>query len=903
VTGYDFLTDAALEVKEQLDAGTTPVTGDTLIDPADRSPEEGWTADDLRGVLFDSGRHDIVFLAGHFSANSALAADYQTSIITTELVDSPVDLTNSIVFSAGCHSGYNIVDGHSVPGVTLPLDWAQAFAQKGATLIAGTGYQYGDTDFVEYSERLYAGFAAQLRTGEGPVSVGEALVAAKQRYLETTPDLRGLHRKSVIISSVFGLPMTSVNMPGERLSPPSGGNLAPIPVESGPGQVLGLQIEDLDLTVDVYADRPSDPPVVPWVGMQEVDLDVIENGGVTGTLTATYYEGRDGVVANPAEPVIPLISENVSASSLVLRGVGFRGGAFQDLAIDAPFTGAPTTELRGVHAPFASTVFFPMRIATANHFGELAVGGAGTWLHVTPAQHRVANVGDTQAFLRLYDDLDFRLYYSGNTTTYPVFDEYGVLVDEVTPALSAPPSITQVSARVVGGEIEFEVFVTGDPAAGLQEVWVTYLLPGGTTWQPLDLAKDPDDSTRWTETLSGTGDLDFIVQAVNGVGLVSMDDNFGEYFSLTTTGSEIPTTLALQPSNPSTGAYGSSVELKATLTSGGAPVGAGTVVFSLGGSARIGTTGNDGVATVDMPLNGVPGNYRLSASFVGSENYASSVADGSFAITKAATSLTITPADGPVVAGQPSGLSATLRGAAGSTIKERTVYFVVEDATAALPALTVPVITDLFGVARLPGLDLPGGVYEVTAYFLGSIPGLPGEPLADITYRESSTVGAGPAPKVVIVTDAFGITQGLIASLADVQTRAADRNDERAIGAAIRQLEMSLSQRYWDGAVLDPVDGDRVFDRFADAVAELKKVNLVAFSSEDQYEIIGVIDTLAFLGERLALETIGLLPGAWPDGIQAELDRAEIDLDGGDPENAIRHYRNAWRIAQNALLA
>ncbi len=71
------------------------------------------------------------------------------------------------MFSAGCHSGYNIVDGDAIPGVTVPLDWAQAFAQKQATLIAGTGYQYGDTDFLEYSERLYRDFARELRAGTG----------------------------------------------------------------------------------------------------------------------------------------------------------------------------------------------------------------------------------------------------------------------------------------------------------------------------------------------------------------------------------------------------------------------------------------------------------------------------------------------------------------------------------------------------------------------------------------------------------------------------------------------------------------------------------------------------------------------------------------------------------------
>ena len=75
-------------------------------------------------------RHDVIFLAGHFSANSALAADFSTSLLTTELAASTVDFTNSIVFSAGCHSGYNIVDSRRDPGVTQPLDWAQAFARK-----------------------------------------------------------------------------------------------------------------------------------------------------------------------------------------------------------------------------------------------------------------------------------------------------------------------------------------------------------------------------------------------------------------------------------------------------------------------------------------------------------------------------------------------------------------------------------------------------------------------------------------------------------------------------------------------------------------------------------------------------------------------------------------------------
>ena len=115
VTGYDFLTDAADAVSDEFDAGlTTPV--DELITNADVSPQQlhqpgmtdprtwSWNADDLRDSLLGE-RHDLVFLAGHFSANSALAADYQTQMITTELAASSVNLVNSIVIGAGCHAG------------------------------------------------------------------------------------------------------------------------------------------------------------------------------------------------------------------------------------------------------------------------------------------------------------------------------------------------------------------------------------------------------------------------------------------------------------------------------------------------------------------------------------------------------------------------------------------------------------------------------------------------------------------------------------------------------------------------------------------------------------------------------------------------------------------------------
>ena len=482
VTGYDFLTDTANAIQAELVAGTSGARNDALITAADISPddERSWTADDLRRELLDEGE-DIVFLAGHFSANSALAADYKTTVITTELAASPVDLENALVYSAGCHSAYNIANPEIVPGVTLPLDWPQAFAQKGTTLVAGTGYQYGDTDFIEYSERLYLGFTRELRTGSGPVSIGEALVRAKQAYLETTPDLRGLHRKSVIISTVFGLPMLSVDLPGDRIPAPTPSpSVAPALVSGAPGEVLGLQSADISFS---FTDGADGPLVENTVSLKNIETD--------DALTARYLAGADGVVSYPAEPTLPLVTRDVTATGtpLSLRGVGFRGGSWQESVV-LPLTGAPTTELRGVHTPFTSPVYFPMRLATPNYFDALT-GGSSTLLHVTPAQHRVANVGDFDAIRREFGSLQYRLYYSDNTRSYPTDPPSA---EPNRPALASAPTLSGVVAVTDGADLLFFANVVVDPIAGVHGVWVTYTDGGDSAgnWVSLDLEQDPD---------------------------------------------------------------------------------------------------------------------------------------------------------------------------------------------------------------------------------------------------------------------------------------------------------------------------------------------------------------------------------------------------------------------------
>ena len=175
--------------------------------------------DAAQGKLFGQ-RNDITFLGGHFSANSALAADFSTVVTTDDFAASTTNYKNSIVPSIGCHSGYNIVDGQAIPGVTRPLDWPQVFARKQATAILGTGYQYGDTDFIEYSERIYTGIpTSSSGTTYGAVATRQRTRRSKLQYLEQTPGLGDLHVKALLESALYGLPMLGVNLPTGRLRP------------------------------------------------------------------------------------------------------------------------------------------------------------------------------------------------------------------------------------------------------------------------------------------------------------------------------------------------------------------------------------------------------------------------------------------------------------------------------------------------------------------------------------------------------------------------------------------------------------------------------------------------------------------------------------------------------------
>lgn len=818
VTGYDFLEDAAnaiqIEFETSLGAGlqTKP-----LITPDHLSPESNdllvWSADDLADA-FLTERHDLVFLAGHFSAASALAADYRTSLTTLDLLGSPVDLTNSIIFSAGCHSGYNIVNNHAVPSVTFQPDWAQAFAQKGATFVGGTGYQYGDTDFIEYSERIYLEFSRQLRAS-GAVAVGNALVAAKQAYLRSTPQMRGLHAKALLEATLFGLPMLSVEMPGDAYVPedldalPSSlknlqnydpdGNPATDP---SPGATLKLNftegpISPLFNPLHVTELRDYDNPVPP------LDYSVV---------SASHLSAKDGIFTSPVEPILPLEVFDASVPGKVLRGVGFMGGAYEDLQGILPLTGAATTEIRGVHAPFHTSVFYPVRIWGVNYFDTLSSSGGGTTqLAVTPAQFRSSATDPKIGTLRKFTSIDFRLYYSD----YAVADE-----QSGQSALAAPPTIVSVNSSVNGQEIEFQVHVVDNPAAGIQEVWVTYTDISGSaggTWQSIPLTQNAVDTTLWEGTFTATnpGNLRFISQAANGLGLVTMATNLGSYYIPgAEAGQGSATSLVVSEETPDGGKYGTQVEVSATLSDESGAVFGKVVTFFLGSVGRAAVTDEFGLATATLPVLALPGANEVVATFGGDAEFGPSEGSSLFNIIKRDTQLSLTDLDDPGgIANDNFLIEATLAEAfpTGRTLPELTIVFNV---TGNGLSYYRTVITDYLGRALLGEIPLPPGDYSVNAFFSGSSHGHPFS-YEDERYNPSSATFEDPftlintkpdveseaytlaedVPLTTIIDETQNINEGVLANDTDVDDQiltAILDTSEYAFGAENGEVQLNL---------------------------------------------------------------------------------------------------------------
>ncbi|MGI9598712.1 MAG: hypothetical protein ACR2QK_21285, partial [Acidimicrobiales bacterium] len=289
VSGYDFLSDGAESVNAELAALPD-------INPVDTLISDSWTKANLDAGLFPAGDSPGVgAINAHFDQYRAQPADQSAAgledeLFTTADVDTAGrvdDLIGRILFSMGCHGGINVPDELFPTDDPRALDWAQTFSRQRAVWVGNTGYGYGETEGVELSERLMALFAERL---DGSISVGQALLYAKQAYLGTRQAEYGPFDEKVLQQSTFyGLPIYEV---GVATVPP------PDPVPPLPG-LVPLSGTELELaTID------SDP------GFDRVDT---ADGTVFEATVAPGDPGTPGEQSTPFAPILPTLTYDVSA--------------------------------------------------------------------------------------------------------------------------------------------------------------------------------------------------------------------------------------------------------------------------------------------------------------------------------------------------------------------------------------------------------------------------------------------------------------------------------------------------------------------------------------------------------------------------------------------------------------
>ena len=209
VAGYDFLKDGS---QAQFDALRTAVPAGAASSRID----ETWDAALARDRL-NRPNAGFTALNAHFSHNQALPAAAFSGEGLPDLFNAteadPAE--RSIVFTVGCHSGLNMsvrLDAPSAEEQLLLGDWAQKHAANAAMYAANTGYGYGDTDAVAWSERLMRDYAVNLASKK--VTVGQAMMFAKQANAAALGIADDYWNKASMEATFYGLPMWRIGENG-----------------------------------------------------------------------------------------------------------------------------------------------------------------------------------------------------------------------------------------------------------------------------------------------------------------------------------------------------------------------------------------------------------------------------------------------------------------------------------------------------------------------------------------------------------------------------------------------------------------------------------------------------------------------------------------------------------------
>jgi hypothetical protein len=479
VTGYDFVIDAAQEMVDTLstDLGSNN-TDRTLIGP-------NWSCNDLRAKQLNAApRFDVQAINGH--ANHRAEGCPQGGVISAdEIAPGTADLSRAVIYTVGCHSGFNDLGSDNIG--QRGLDLTQAFARRKVNYIANTGFGWGYRIGVGLSERLMADLTLELLRGNS-ARIGPALRDAKQRYYAETSGFTDHDEKILIEATLYGVPMYRLTT-GSILTGES-----PFPS----AVITRTALATFD---DLHQGRVE-------MGLAGSFGALVE----TTTADGTFFALDSRTQMEAGAPIQPLFFADVSAPTAgALHGALLRSATYTDRPNFTPLIARPMNEYTTTAGtPFTATGWYPpVPFAASRASGP---------------ENLVALLGQYRAETRterLYDRLAFDLFYGAS------FDWQ-------------PPALAWVSARTEGALTNIKI--KADDPSGIHRVVIAYTV-GQRAWFSVDLPRYT--LHKWMGFIPAGAT--WFVQAVDGAGNVAVADNKGRYFTTRWGGARVylPTVLKM----------------------------------------------------------------------------------------------------------------------------------------------------------------------------------------------------------------------------------------------------------------------------------------------------------------------------------------------------------------------
>jgi hypothetical protein len=570
VTGYDFLTDSAKQVRARWKAALGVSTPDESTEPVDGSLLGGnWglgsvaqRVEALRAHLGGNGddRYGVMSLSGHAThflegVPGTDAFDIQglgtNDVYGPDSCGSPtpgaLGLSGGVAYAVGCHGGLPVA-GSCATDADHSLDLPQTLLSRGVVAYAAnTGFGWGLKHGIGYGERLVELLTEELTKG-GTVVFGDAVTRAKRRYYLETPRYDAYDEKSLMQWTAYGLPMYGIKtgIVAGAATPPSLAGPSPTAEERSRVEQIGRVGVERELLRGRPRPGPSSSAPLPsYLTQLNLHFDFTAPGVYTkktaeGDVTpdtpgcpdpSGCYYTLNGLVERSSGaadlPVQPYFIYDSRLSGTSQHGVLWKGGVYDEETGWVPVI----AELQS-NGGDASDHGSAPRLIKVRPIAPRVVPGLDpddcrpsdlevNTLVVEAGEALKAQDGDAEYTIqRKYREIDLEVFYFNNTAL-PTDN-----CDREGPQLEAGP-FGGAYHQASGSTIEWAV-----PASDPSGVWrvvvvlTDNLVDGGGrgTWAPLELADDGSGTWRGAKTLGGATRATYLIEAVDKRGNVAWLD-------------------------------------------------------------------------------------------------------------------------------------------------------------------------------------------------------------------------------------------------------------------------------------------------------------------------------------------------------------------------------------------